>query len=97
MNFKRVLSLLLVCVTLCGTVLTVSAARDFYDLPSSHWAYANVQTLVADGTINGYEDGSFQPDAKVTRAEFVKMIAKPTWHILQSLLMSAQVIGVMNT
>lgn len=76
MNFKRVLSLLLVCVMLCGTVLTVSAARDFYDLPSSHWAYANVQTLVADGTINGYEDGSFQPDAKVTRAEFVKMIGK---------------------
>ena len=33
-----------------------------------------VDTLVALGVINGYEDGSFRPDDTVTRAEMAKMI-----------------------
>ena len=33
-----------------------------------------VDTLVALGVINGYEDGSFQPEVTVTRAEMAKMI-----------------------
>ena len=75
---KRILSLLLACILMCSTVGIVSAARDFSDLPSSHWAYSYVQKLVADGTINGYADGTFLPNKQVTRAEFVKMIGKTT-------------------
>lgn len=75
-NFKRILSLLMAFVLVLGTVTIVSADREFSDLSANHWAYANVQTLVADGTINGYQDGTFRPDAGVTRAEFVKMIGK---------------------
>ncbi|WNX85172.1 S-layer homology domain-containing protein [Agathobaculum sp. NTUH-O15-33] len=33
-----------------------------------------VDTLVALGVINGYKDGSFQPTATITRAEFAKMM-----------------------
>ena len=33
-----------------------------------------VDTLVALGVINGFEDGSFRPDGTVTRAEMAKMI-----------------------
>ena len=33
-----------------------------------------VDTLVALGVIDGYEDGSFQPEVTVTRAEMAKMI-----------------------
>ncbi|WNX85174.1 S-layer homology domain-containing protein [Agathobaculum sp. NTUH-O15-33] len=33
-----------------------------------------VDTLVALGVINGYKDGSFQPNATITRAEMAKMI-----------------------
>ena len=33
-----------------------------------------VDTLVALGVIDGYEDGSFRPDVTVTRAEMAKMI-----------------------
>ena len=75
-NFTKILSLLLAFVLVLGTITVVSADREFSDLSASHWAYANVQTLVADGTINGYQDGTFRPDAGVTRAEFVKMIGK---------------------
>lgn len=75
-NFKKVLSLILAFVLVLGTVSVVSADKSFSDLPSSHWGYTYVQTLVGDGTINGYQDGTFRPEANVTRAEFVKMIGK---------------------
>lgn len=75
-NCKRLFSMLLVFALMCTTTAIVSAERDFYDMPADHWAYSYVQTLVDRGTINGYEDGSFMPDALVTRAEFVKMIGK---------------------
>ena len=55
-------------------VNTVSGV-EFNDMDSSHWAMASVRALSAKGIINGYDDGSFRPDNKVTREEFVKMIA----------------------
>lgn len=70
---KKLLAIVLTAVML----LSVSYAdTTFPDLPADHWAYNAVMTLVNDGTIGGYEDGSFQPDGVVTRAEFVKMIGK---------------------
>ncbi len=77
-NLKKVLSLLMAIVLVVGTITVVSADKSFSDLNTSHWAYANIQTLVNDGTINGYQDGTFRPEAKVTRAEFVKMVGKTT-------------------
>ena len=40
----------------------------------SDWASASVQALVAAGAINGYEDGSFRPQAYISRAELVKIL-----------------------
>lgn len=37
------------------------------------WAADGVYTAYANGWMNGYEDGSFQPERRVTRAEAVKM------------------------
>ncbi len=53
----------------------VAFAAAFPDL-EGHWAEAPIAQLIADGTINGYEDGLFHPEDTVTRAEFVKMIGK---------------------
>ncbi|KRE36314.1 endo-1,4-beta-xylanase [Paenibacillus sp. Soil724D2] len=41
-----------------------------------HWAEAGIQALVKAGVIDGYQDGSFRPEAAVTRAEFVSMIVR---------------------
>lgn len=60
---------------LMSVAIFVNAA-DFSDLSADHWAYKNIDTLVNEGTINGYEDGTFRPSKSVTRAEFVKMIGK---------------------
>ncbi|WP_079913321.1 CBM35 domain-containing protein [Paenibacillus sp. 32352] len=39
------------------------------------WALNAVAQAVQEGIISGYEDGSFRPDAEITRSEMVKMIA----------------------
>ncbi|MBQ1211095.1 MAG: S-layer homology domain-containing protein, partial [Clostridia bacterium] len=71
---KKVLVLLLSALMVFSTCAISVSAMTFTDLNESHWAYANVQTLVNDGTVKGYEDGSFKPEGTVTRAEFVKML-----------------------
>lgn len=72
---KRIVSLILsLCVVLSMCVFV--NALSFTDLASTHWAYQNIMTLVNEGTINGYGDGTFMPSKTVTRAEFAKMIGK---------------------
>ncbi|MGO4270312.1 S-layer homology domain-containing protein, partial [Paenibacillus sp. TAF58] len=39
------------------------------------WAQKAVAQAVQTGIINGYEDGSFRPDAVITRSEMAAMLA----------------------
>ncbi|MBJ6361104.1 S-layer homology domain-containing protein [Paenibacillus sp. GCM10012307] len=39
-----------------------------------HWAEGAIKTAVAKGYVSGYTDGTFKPNAEVTRAEFLKML-----------------------
>ncbi|MCM3338685.1 S-layer homology domain-containing protein [Paenibacillus sp. MER TA 81-3] len=39
-----------------------------------HWAESTIAQLIADHTMSGYEDGTFRPNRRVTRAEFAQMI-----------------------
>ncbi len=71
---KKFLVLTLVMALVLSVIPFNASALSFTDLDESHWAYTNVQTLVSDGTVSGYEDGSFRPGGSVTRAEFVKML-----------------------
>ncbi|SFH10264.1 repeat-containing protein [Desulfotomaculum arcticum] len=41
-----------------------------------HWAENSIKELVALGAVSGYPDGSFKPDNKITRAEFVSILVK---------------------
>ncbi|MBQ9097296.1 MAG: S-layer homology domain-containing protein [Clostridia bacterium] len=74
---KKFLSLILMLAVVLSS-MAVMAAPAFTDMGADHWAMPSVEKLVNEGTIRGYEDGSFRPDNTVTRAEFVKMIGKGT-------------------
>ena len=50
--------------------------QKFSDVQKEHWAYEAVQTLAETGIIDGFEDGTFQPNALVTREQFVKMLVE---------------------
>jgi hypothetical protein len=39
-----------------------------------HWAEENIRKAAAQGLINGYPDGTFRPDAPITRAEAMAIV-----------------------
>ena len=50
-------------------------AADFSDT-AAHWAKNSIETLVSRGIVNGYADGTFRPEAHLTRAEFAAVLAR---------------------
>ncbi|WP_333354782.1 S-layer homology domain-containing protein [Microcoleus sp. N3A4] len=46
------------------------------DVPKSYWAYSEIQTALKTGTMNGYRDGMFFPNQRVTRAEALAIFAQ---------------------
>jgi len=43
---------------------------------ADHWAEAYINQMAAIGATGGYPDGSFKPNANISRAEFVTMLVK---------------------
>lgn len=43
---------------------------------SGHWAEENITKMSEQGYLDGYQDGTFKPDAVMTRAEFIKVLTK---------------------
>jgi hypothetical protein len=50
------------------------AAADAFDDTAGHWARAYIDRAYARGWVTGYEDGSFRPDRRITRAEVAALI-----------------------
>lgn len=72
-NLKKVLALVLACVMVFGTV--AMAAGTGYPDVAEDAAYAEaVKTLSALNIIKGDENGNFNPDATITRAEMAKIL-----------------------
>ncbi|GIP17710.1 hypothetical protein J40TS1_33520 [Paenibacillus montaniterrae] len=51
-------------------------AVSFTDVPASSWSASVVERASRMGIVTGYSDGSYRPNAKVTRAEFATMLAQ---------------------
>lgn len=50
-----------------------SDTNSYTDVAAGSWYNNAVSTLSAMGILGGYEDGSFRPNASITRAEFAKI------------------------
>jgi hypothetical protein len=48
----------------------------FPDVPSTSWSYEAINEASRMGIIKGYDDGSFNPNASVTRAEFASLVVR---------------------
>ncbi|MFC1732429.1 sortase [candidate division KSB1 bacterium] len=53
-------------------------AQSFTDVASNHKSYQAISVLSDLGVVNGYDNGSFQPDKIITRAEAVKLLIAST-------------------
>ena len=51
-----------------------AADETFSDVPMNHWAKDAIAKVKAEGWISGYTDGTFRPDAPITRAEAVSIV-----------------------
>ncbi|MEK5230760.1 S-layer homology domain-containing protein [Lysinibacillus sp. FSL K6-0232] len=54
--------------------LTGTSQVSFKDVKSTHWAYSNIQALVANDLTSGFPDNTFRPDAQITRAQFASFL-----------------------
>ncbi|MDY6786464.1 MAG: S-layer homology domain-containing protein [Cyanobacteriota bacterium] len=54
----------------------VAQSNAFRDVPNGYWAEDFISQLVQRGVIAGFPDGTFRPDAPVTRAQYSAMLRK---------------------
>ncbi len=52
------------------------AAATFKDAGPGHWAYGYIEAAVKAGILSGYPDGTFCPDAQLSRAETMALLIK---------------------
>lgn len=71
---KKNIILILLMIMLMSVFSQVVAAQ-VNDI-GGHWGRENIQYLLDKGIIKGYSDGTFKPNASITRAEFVTIINK---------------------
>lgn len=72
-KMKQLVSLALALVLACSLLLVPTAAVSLSDIDGS-WAKDVILYGVEKGYISGYNDGTFRPNAPVTRAQFAKML-----------------------
>lgn len=75
---KKAVAVLLAMLLIAGSMpvwaqADTAPAKSVKDI-KGHWAEAQIQHGMERGFINGFPDGTFKPDAPVTRAQFTKMI-----------------------
>ena len=71
LRHRLILSLLLVLVFLFVTPVVQAMPADI----AGHWVEDSVKSLIDQGILNGYPDGSFRPDQSISRAELAKTLA----------------------
>ena len=78
---KRWLSVLLGGAIGLGAIcmaMPVSAGANggFKDVKADHWAQKAIESAASKGYFKGYSDGTFKPNATLTRAEFAATLAR---------------------
>ncbi len=74
---SRILSALTVAALVAAPLSAFAQTSSFKDVPTSHPASAAIEYLKEKNIISGYPDGTFKPEAKVNRAEALKIIVAP--------------------
>ena len=68
-------SALAVTAVMVGVTGVSAEQTIFTDVPANHPYAEGINALTAAGVVKGFDDGTFKPDASVTRGQAAKMIA----------------------
>ena len=58
----------------CFSIIGSGAASAFEDVGENHIYFDSIDYLETNGFAEGYDDGTFLPDVKINRAEFLKIV-----------------------
>lgn len=72
----KLLRLAAFVIVLCLWAPSAGLASGFYDVSKAYTFYDEIEFLTSKQIITGYSDGSFKPEASVTRAEAAIMIGR---------------------
>ena len=72
---KKVCFILAMTLTLGTSAFAKANSIKFVDVDKSYWGYSSITEMADEGIVNGYEDNTFQPDKKITKAEFSKIFS----------------------
>lgn len=73
---KLLPALLALLLVFSMSVQSTFAAVSFKDVDTGYWASKVIEQYSKQGIINGFEDGTFRPEAPVTRAQAAVMLAR---------------------
>lgn len=76
-------------------VKSVTNTTKYTDITNKHWAVKDISLATSQKWLNGYADGSFRPDAIITRAEVVAVVNRTTGRVADEDYISKN-ISVMN-
>lgn len=76
MKIRLVALGLLLAMTVASIGPMFAATPSFSDVPTSHWAYEQINRCVQDGIVSGYSDGTFKPTNPVSYGAFSIMLAR---------------------
>lgn len=68
----------IICALLTPETAVEEGGGMFTDMPADSTAAANIRTVSALGIMNGYADGTFRPDASITRSEMLTAMCRLT-------------------
>ncbi len=76
MSKKFLISAVTTALVVGAASTTFAAANPFSDVPADSWAYDAVTTLVNDGVVDGYPDGTYKGQNTMTRYEMAQIVAR---------------------
>ena len=76
-------------------IKSVTNTTKYTDITSKHWAVKDISFATSQKWLNGYADGSFRPDAIITRAEVVTVVNRTTGRVADEDYISKN-LSVMN-
>lgn len=80
-QIKIIVLTALTAVLLATGASAAETVKSFSDVPETHWAHSAIMTMVKGGLFNGTTPpvdgvGTFEPDAPMTRAQFVTVLTR---------------------
>ncbi|WGU92621.1 S-layer homology domain-containing protein [Paenibacillus dendritiformis] len=79
-SMKRVILFLVIgffaIPVLFGIAPKEATAMSFKDVSATHWAKNSIYAAINAGYFKGYSNGTFKPDATITRAEFASLLSR---------------------